>query len=44
MNASLIKRISRGGEYGNADMALWGWAIFAVYIFCEKGLSDYLNV
>lgn len=33
-----------GGEYSVADMALWGWANFAGYIFGERGLSDYPNV
>jgi GST-like protein len=33
-----------GREYGIADMALWGWAISAGYIFGEKGLADYPNV
>jgi GST-like protein len=33
-----------GREYGIADMALWGWAISAGYIFGEKGLGDYPNV
>jgi GSH-dependent disulfide-bond oxidoreductase len=33
-----------GDEYSIADMALWGWANFAGYIFGEKGLSDYPNV
>jgi GSH-dependent disulfide-bond oxidoreductase len=33
-----------GDEYSIADMALWGWANFAGYIFGEKGLSEYPNV
>ena len=33
-----------GPEYSIADMALWGWAISAGYIFGDKGLSDYPNV
>lgn len=33
-----------GNEYSIADMALWGWANSAGYIFGEKGLSDYPNV
>jgi GST-like protein len=33
-----------GNEYGIADMALWGWARSAGYIFGEKGLIDYPNV
>jgi GSH-dependent disulfide-bond oxidoreductase len=33
-----------GREYRIADMALWGWAISAGYIFGEKGLTDYPNV
>jgi GST-like protein len=33
-----------GREYGIADMALWGWAISAGYIFGDKGLNDYPNV
>jgi GSH-dependent disulfide-bond oxidoreductase len=33
-----------GREYGIADMALWGWAISAGYIFGEKGLTDHPNV
>ena len=31
-------------EYGIADMALWGWARSAGYIFGEKALLDYPNV
>lgn len=38
------ERYLAGGEYSVADMALWGWANFAGYIFGERGLSDYLNV
>jgi len=33
-----------GDDYGIADMALWGWARSASYIFGEQGLSDYPNV
>jgi GST-like protein len=33
-----------GDAYSVADMALWGWASFAGYIFGERGLSDYPNV
>lgn len=33
-----------GTEYSIADMALWGWANSAGYIFGEKGFSDYPNV
>ncbi len=33
-----------GHEYGIADMALWGWANSAAYIFGEQGLSNYPNV
>jgi len=33
-----------GDEYTIADMALWGWAASAGYVFGEKGLSDYPNV
>ena len=33
-----------GNEYGIADMALWGWASSAAYIFGEQGLSAYPNV
>lgn len=33
-----------GAEYSIADMALWGWAISAGYIFGERGLSAYPNV
>lgn len=37
-------RYLAGSEYSIADMALWGWARSAPYIFGEKGLSDYPNV
>jgi GST-like protein len=30
-----------GEDYSIADMALWGWAASAGYIFGEKGLADY---
>jgi GSH-dependent disulfide-bond oxidoreductase len=33
-----------GSEYSIADMALWGWANSAGYIFGEKGLNAYPNV
>lgn len=33
-----------GDEYTIADMALWGWARSAAYIFGEAGLSRYPNV
>lgn len=33
-----------GDEYSIADMALWGWARSAGYIFGERGLTDYPNV
>jgi len=33
-----------GAEYSIADMALWGWAISAGYIFGEQGLSAFPNV
>ncbi len=33
-----------GGDYSIADMALWGWAASAGYVFDEKGLSDYPHV
>ena len=33
-----------GDEYSIADMALWGWAISAGYIFGEPGLANYPNV
>ncbi|HYQ41745.1 MAG TPA: glutathione S-transferase family protein [Polyangiaceae bacterium] len=33
-----------GDEYTIADMALWGWARGAAYIFGDKGLSDYPKV
>ena len=33
-----------GHEYSIADMALWGWANSAGYIFGERGLADYPNV
>lgn len=38
------ERYLAGGEYSVADMALWGWATFAGYIFGERALSDYPNV
>jgi len=33
-----------GDEYSIADMALWGWARSAGYIFGEQGLTAYPNV
>lgn len=33
-----------GGDYSIADIALWGWAASAGYVFGEKGLSDYPHV
>lgn len=33
-----------GDDYTIADMALWGWANFAGYIFGDAGLSAYPNV
>ena len=33
-----------GDEYTIADMALWGWARSAGYIFGEQGLREYPNV
>ena len=33
-----------GGEYTIADMALFGWAASAGYVFGAKGLDDYANV
>jgi GST-like protein len=33
-----------GTDYSIADMALWGWASIAGFIFLDKGLSDYPNV
>lgn len=37
-------RYLAGDQYSIADMALWGWAISAPYIFGEQGLSNYPNV
>ena len=37
-------RYLAGDEYGIADMALWGWARSAGYIFGEQGLTAYPNV
>lgn len=37
-------RYLAGAEYTIADMALWGWANFAGYVFGETGLTDYPNV
>ena len=33
-----------GDAYSIADMALWGWAISAGFIFGARGLDDYPNV
>jgi GST-like protein len=33
-----------GSEYSIADMALWGWARGAAYIFGDRGLSAYPHV
>lgn len=33
-----------GPEYTVADMALWGWAISAGFVFGDRGLADYGNV
>ena len=33
-----------GDDYSVADMAAWGWAQFAPYIFGDAGLSAYPNV
>ncbi|WP_158906943.1 glutathione S-transferase family protein [Burkholderia sp. L27(2015)] len=45
----LDKRLSEtpylaGRSYSIADIALWGWANSADYIFGERGVSDYSNV
>jgi GSH-dependent disulfide-bond oxidoreductase len=37
-------RYLAGDQYTIADMALWGWAISAGYVFGERALSDYPNV
>lgn len=37
-------RYLAGDQYSIADMAMWGWASSAGYIFGEKGLSGYPNV
>lgn len=37
-------RYLAGDEYSIADIALWGWANSAGYLFGEKGLSAYPNV
>lgn len=37
-------RYLAGEEYSIADMALWGWAISANYIFGARGLGDYPHV
>lgn len=33
-----------GGDYSIADIALWGWARGAAYLFGERGLADYPHV
>ncbi|CAG4917935.1 glutathione S-transferase family protein [Paraburkholderia gardini] len=33
-----------GNQYSIADIALWGWANSAAYIFGEQGLADYRHV
>ncbi len=33
-----------GDRYSIADMALWGWAISAGFVFGARGLDDYPNV
>ena len=37
-------RYLAGNDYTIADMALWGWAASAGYVFGERGLGDYPNV
>lgn len=37
-------RFLAGDDYTIADMALYGWAASAGFIFGEKGLADYSNV
>lgn len=37
-------RFLAGDEYTIADMALWGWASLAGFIFGETGLANYPNV
>ena len=37
-------RYLAGDEYTVADMAMWGWAIFADYMFGDAGLDAYPNV
>lgn len=37
-------RFLAGDEYTIADMALYGWAASAGFVFGEKGLSDYQNL
>jgi GST-like protein len=37
-------RYLSGDEYTIADMALWGWANYASYIFGESGLNAFPNV
>ena len=39
-----VSRYLAGDEYTVADMALWGWANAAGYIFGEAGLTPYPNV
>jgi GSH-dependent disulfide-bond oxidoreductase len=45
----LDRRLARtpylaGDAYSIADVALWGWANSAAYIFAERGLMDFPNV
>lgn len=40
----LQARYLAGDEYTIADMALWGWAASAGYVFGAKGLGDCPNV
>jgi GSH-dependent disulfide-bond oxidoreductase len=45
LNERLAKyKFLAGDEYTIADMALWGWAASAGYVFGEKGLKVYPNV
>ncbi len=39
-----LSKYLAGNEYTIADIALWGWARGAAYIFGEAGLSAYPNV
>ncbi len=47
--AVLDRRLSQsrylaGGTYSIADIALWGWAISAAFVFGERGLDPYPDV